>query len=469
MAQYLPISAARLEDIRAHTKVDPDLQTLLKVIATGWPQTKQEIPAAAAPYFHFRDELSEQDGVIFRGNRAVVPTALRHDMLERIHSAHIGIEGCLRRSRECLYWPGMGGAVKEYIEKCSICRSFDSRQGKETLHSHEVPNRAWAKIGTDLFSCNDRDYLVTVDYYSGFWEVDALNDTKAQTVIHKLKAHFARYGIPDICMSDDGPQFFSDEFKRFSRKWQFKHTTSSPAYPQSNGKVEQAAKAAKTLMKKAKKTGTDPYLSLLAQRNTPMQGLDSSPAQRLMCRRTKTLLPTTASLLEPKLITDVEKKLRASKERQAHYYNQGAKDLDELKAGDIVRASPIGKEPKEPQKAIVLSKVGIRAYEVRTENGRTYIRNRRHLRKSQEPFYRNYITQPTMGSSPASSPPAPSEPPKEYPAAKSETAPAPIQTAPDRLAEPQPEATPAGGNSSSLKTTRSGRVIKPPQRFKDYV
>ena len=244
MAQYLPISAARLEDIRAHTKVDPDLQTLLKVIATGWPQPKQEIPAAAAPYFHFRDELSKQDGVIFRGNRAVVPTALRHDMLERIHSAHIGIEGCLCRSRECLYWPGMGGAVKEYIEKCSICRSYDSRQGKETLHSHEVPNRAWAKIGTDLFSCNDHDYLVTVDYCSGFWEVDALNDTKAQTVIHKLKAQFARYGIPDICMSDNGPQFSSDEFKRFSRKWQFKHKTSSPAYPQSNGKVEQAVKAA---------------------------------------------------------------------------------------------------------------------------------------------------------------------------------------------------------------------------------
>ena len=64
-------------------------------------------------------------------------------------------------------------------------------------------------------------------------------------------------------------------------KWQFENKTSSPGYPQSKGKAEQAAKAAKTLMKKAKKAGTDPYLSLLSHRNTATQGLDSSPVQRL--------------------------------------------------------------------------------------------------------------------------------------------------------------------------------------------
>ena len=90
-----------------------------------------------------------------------------------------------------------------------------------------------------------------------------------------------------LVILDIVPQFSSDKFKAFSHKWQFEHTTSSPGYPQSNGKAEQAVKEAKKLMKKTKKAGTDPYLALLAQRKTPTQGLDSSP-QRLMSRRTKT-------------------------------------------------------------------------------------------------------------------------------------------------------------------------------------
>ena len=136
-------------------KNDPDLQTLSQIISVGWPSDKREVPEAAVHYFRFRDELSEQDGVIFGGNQAVIPSTLRSEMLERIHSAHIRIEGCLRRARECLYWSSMICAVKDYIDKCSICRSFDSKQPTKTLHSHDVPNRPWAKFGTDLFSCSD--------------------------------------------------------------------------------------------------------------------------------------------------------------------------------------------------------------------------------------------------------------------------------------------------------------------------
>lgn len=38
--------------------------------------------------------------------------------------------------------------------------------------SHEVPHRPWEKVAVDLFSLNQKDYLVTVDYYSGYWELD---------------------------------------------------------------------------------------------------------------------------------------------------------------------------------------------------------------------------------------------------------------------------------------------------------
>ena len=82
--------------------------------------------------------------------------------------------------------------------------------------------------------------------------------------------------------------------------YDMEHVTSSPHYPQSNGKVENAIKTAKSLLKKSKAARSDIYLALLEWRNTPSEGLQSSPAQRMFGRRTRTLIPTTSELLKPK-------------------------------------------------------------------------------------------------------------------------------------------------------------------------
>ena len=73
-------------------------------------------------------------------------------------------------------------------------------------------------------------------------ECDALPDTKLTTVIRKLKAHFARNGSPNYVVSDGGPQYMSEEFKRFAREWDFEHVTSSPHHQNANGKAEAAVK-----------------------------------------------------------------------------------------------------------------------------------------------------------------------------------------------------------------------------------
>ena len=152
--------------------------------------------------------------------------------------------------------------------------------------------------GVDLFSHNNKDYLVTTDYKSNFWEIDHLPNTSSKTVIHKLKAHFARHGIPDTVVSDNGPQFSSSDFTHFSTKYGFEHTPSSPHYSRSNGKAESSVKSAKKMIRKTTKSGEVQYMALLNIRNTPTQGIDSSPAQRILGRRTKTILPTARSLLE---------------------------------------------------------------------------------------------------------------------------------------------------------------------------
>ena len=144
-------------------------------------------------------------------------------------------------------------------------------------------------------------------------------------------------------------------------------------------------KTVKNFLAKAVKSEQDPYLVLLVMdwRNTPTETLNSSPVQRLFGRRTKTRLPTSNQLLKPKLLEEVSQKLKLQKAKESLYYNKGAKELEELRPGGIVRLQPstsqTGKK-KDWTQARVKGKVDIRSYQVRTEDGRVFRRNRGHLR-----------------------------------------------------------------------------------------
>ena len=275
-------------------------------------------------------------------------------------------------------------------------RLFEVSHCKETLISHEVPQRPWEKIAVDLLTQDQKDYLVTVYYYSGFWELDRLRTTESGAVVRKLKSHFARYGSPCQLVSDNGPQFVAAEFQKLTKDWDIEHMVTSPYNSKANGQVEAAVKSAKKLLRKTARGGDDFHLGLLAIRNTPSQGIGSSPAQRLMNRRTRTLLPTTSTLLEPRsLSTNQEReKLKDVKKMQAKHYNAHAKDLPPLHEGDTVRLKPFQLGQKEWKKGAVVERLDERSYEIETADGSTYRRNRIHLRKTNEPPPGETISEP---------------------------------------------------------------------------
>ena len=385
-ASWLPMSSERIQEIRTATERDEALQILKQVILQGWPEERKDLPEQAKPYFSTRDELTVQDGLIFRGQRVVIPQSLRQDMKQRIHSSHLGIGSCLRRAREALFWPGMSAEIKELITSCEICRNYETTPQKETLMSHEVTTRPWEQVCADLFTIDGKEYLVTSDYYSNFFEIDRLPNRRASTVILKLKNHFARYGCPERVISDNGPQFYSEEFADFAKQWDFVHRTSSPGNSKANGKAESGVKTAKKLLRKAIDAKSDPYLAFLDYRNTPTQGMESSPAQRLLNRRTRTLLPMTKQLLQPRVIfPEAEiKDLKRRQQQQAKYYNKTAKDLPPLEEGDTVRMKPFQLGKKTWKKATVTERLDERSYTLETPEGGTYRRNRCHLKKTQE-------------------------------------------------------------------------------------
>ncbi|KAJ8049054.1 hypothetical protein HOLleu_01612 [Holothuria leucospilota] len=362
--------------IRVATQKDEILQKLMEVTVKRWPSDKRELSPSLARYYSYRDEITVQDGLAISEERLIIPTAMRLQMKEKIHAGHLGINSCLRRARELIFWSGMSSEIRQFVESCGTCAAFSDKQASEPLFMHPVPSRPWEKVGSDLFTFSGRDYLITVDYYSNFFEVDYLSST-SEAEIGKMKHHFARHGIPDTLISDGGPQYSSEKFRAFSKAWNFSHEMSSPGNSQSNGAAEAAVKTAKRLFQKCRASSQDPYIGLLNQQNTPTE----------------------------------------------------------------VRTQPIQSDRREWEQGTVTWQLDVRSYEVEANNGGTYRRGRRFLRRCVKSRGEQQ-QQPTPDNQERGTTPPPSEPPEIPPHQRP-------QTPPD----------------SGHYITRSGRTVKARERL----
>lgn len=187
-----------------------------------------------------------------------------------------------------------------------------------------------------MFEFHKKNYIILVDYCLGFIEVDYIQGTTSNKIIQICKQQFARHGIPDVLVTENGPQFTSTQFRDFAMEFQFTHITSSPHYPLSNGRAERAVQTIKNLIKKATDEKRDLYTALLDLRNTPTDSVTGSPAQRLKGRRTKTQIPTTKPIVTLKTICPqkVTSILEEKKSVQKYYYDKNARPQPKLKRGD---------------------------------------------------------------------------------------------------------------------------------------
>ena len=235
-----------------------------------------------------------------KSDRIVVPRPLRAEVLDEIHGAHMGESKSLSFARDYVFWTSINAQIKDKVSSCAVCNAFRNRQQKETLHPHDIPGLPWQVVGAYLFEFGGQTYLLVT-------EIELLHQNTAICVINNLKKIFARFGIPEKVVSDNGPQYSNTrhllsrnhEFKKFADEWGFSHITSSPEYPQSNGAAERAVQTVKRILKKAAAENKDPFEGLLKYRNTPFEDIGVSPAQLLMSRRTRTMIPTHRRLLVP--------------------------------------------------------------------------------------------------------------------------------------------------------------------------
>ena len=157
-------------------------------------------------------------------------------MLEKIHQSHRGSEYCLRFARDAVFWPGMAKDIEHTCSSRLNCAKYGKQAASELMLSQPIPTRPWQFVSQDLFELEHNHYLITVDHYSDFYELDYLPNTLATTVIQRTKAHFARHGIPLRCLTDNGPQFISNEYQNFAKTYGFEHATSPHTGHRATGK-----------------------------------------------------------------------------------------------------------------------------------------------------------------------------------------------------------------------------------------
>ncbi|GFX92973.1 uncharacterized protein K02A2.6 [Trichonephila clavipes] len=296
ISKHLPMREKRREQFKKETEFDPELQIVVKYIKEGWPKSYKNVDNSVKTYYKIKNNIYIQEELLFSNEKLILPYSLRKDMLQLIHEAHFGIEKCKKRAREIIYWPGMNCDIETLVSLCVIREKFKKANSKEPLKPHTVPYRHIEKIGVDIIDLSNASYLVVIDYFSKLIEIAELVNKSADEVIIKLKTIFFRFGVPNIVVLDNIP-LNSYIYKKFANDWDFNYAFISPHYSPSNGMVEKAVGIPKSIMKRAREDVRDYLVGLIEYRNTPISGLDLSPAQMMFNRRLKTKLPISNKLL----------------------------------------------------------------------------------------------------------------------------------------------------------------------------
>ena len=93
-----------------------------------WSDTQEKVPDCIQEYFSCRDELSVQDGLVFKGERLVTPPNKREEFQQKLHQSHHGIQSCVKRGREIVYWPRMRKDIDDSISSCAVYKSYQPDQ-----------------------------------------------------------------------------------------------------------------------------------------------------------------------------------------------------------------------------------------------------------------------------------------------------------------------------------------------------
>ena len=366
----LPISASHVQ--RA-TKGDPILSKLYRLVRDGWPNHIND--PDLTPYWAVRNELTLEGDCILRGIRVVVPPKLHQEVLQELHLSHPGIQRMKLLARSHVWWPCIDQDIQELVKSCPACQEVKQAPPVAPLQPWIWPSQPWKRIHIDFAGpFMGGSYLIAVDAHSKWPEVHYMSSTTAAKTIQVLRTMFARYGIPEQLVSDNGPQFVSEEFGQFMKLNGIKHIKCSPYHPSSNGQAERFVRTFKQAIRAGERESLplDQRLQnfLLMYRVTPHATTGVSPCKLFLGRDLRTRL----HMLEPQLGT----KVRSSQATQKAPHDRRAKSRDFFVGQEVMARNPRSGANYLP--GVVVQRLGPLSFLVEVGDGIVWRRHVDHLK-----------------------------------------------------------------------------------------
>ena len=352
----LPVTSQQIAEA---TRKDPVMSKVLSHTLNGWPA--QNSDRDVQPYFNRRTELSVEGGVLLWGLRVVVPPAFRDRLLEELHEQHPGIYRMKALARSYVWWPNIDTDIEGKVKTCHDCTRVCNTPPTAPLQPWSWPTRPWQRVHIDYAEYQGKYFFVAVDAHSKWPEIFATTKTTTEKTISILRHLFSSYGFPEEIVSDNGPQFTSDQFADFLRQNGVRHTRSAPYHPATNGAAERMVQVLKKGLKLASRLNVDHQLAnlLLSYRSTPHSTTGVPPAELFLKRQLRTRL----TLLKP----DQEAAVRRKQVQQKQQHDQNSKQMRTFRPGDHVAVLQFrGSEKWVP--GIVVQALGPVAYMVNINN-----------------------------------------------------------------------------------------------------
>lgn len=176
------------------------------------------------------------EGIIFKGNRVVIPASLRPQVLEELHATHIGITKMKQLARRYCFWKGIDHDIEQLVKSCNACAAIRNNPKKAPIHPWELPQDKWDRIHIDYAGpFEGYQFLLCIDAKSRWAEIKNIRQAPTSTItMDLLDEIFAVHGFPKVIVSDNATIFTSNTFKEYCREKGICQKFVAPGHPATN-------------------------------------------------------------------------------------------------------------------------------------------------------------------------------------------------------------------------------------------
>lgn len=363
--------------IAKETRDDEFLQNIKRFMLNGWPE---RVDKRYRDVFANQQDLELVEDCLLYKDRVVIPKIYQKDVLTMLHNNHCGVVKMKRLARQMVYWFGINTDIEKYVMGCDACNAMTTSRKPKNMSEWTPTTKPFSRIHIDFFFFEHRTYLLIVDSFSKWIEVEWMKQgTNCSMVLKKLVAFFARFGLPDVLVSDNGPPFNSYGFVSFLERQGIKVMKSPPYNPSSNGQAERLVRTVKEVLKRFLLEPAVAELDLEDQinmflfnfRNNNLTSEGHFPSGRIFSYKPKTIF----DLLNPKKQYTNQMQIPQSEDeiiqpKSVGIIQKHSNDaIDKLMAGDNIWYK--NNNPHDPArwvKAIFLKKYSHNIFQIRAGN-----------------------------------------------------------------------------------------------------